>query len=73
MDKEIGAKAEAGDYISVAQASAEFGLNKSLIRTAIRRGEVQSMPHPWGMRVLRSEIAKLKAEHERIEHERTGR
>lgn len=73
LDKEKGAKAEAGDLISIAQASEEFGINKSLIRTAIKRGEVHSMQHPWGARVQRSEIAKLKAEHERIEHERTGR
>ncbi len=73
MDKDTGAKAEASDYISIAQASAEFEMNKSLIRTAIKRGEVHSVQHPWGARVLRSEIAKLKVEHERIEHERTGR
>ena len=73
MDKKTGTNGEAGDFISIAQASEEFGVNKSLIRTAIKRGEVHGMQHPWGVRVPRSEIAKLKAEHERIEHERTGR
>jgi len=63
---------EAGDYISITQAGTEFGLNNSIIRAAIRRGTVRSMPHPWGVRVLRSDVAKLKAEQARIEHERTG-
>ena len=68
MDKDK----DAGDYISVSQASQEFDLNKSLIRTAIKRNEVHTMAHPWGMRVLRIDIVKLKAERERIERERMG-
>jgi hypothetical protein len=72
-EKPLDKNPEAGDYISIAQASTEFGLNKSMIRTALKRKQVRSMQHPWGIRVLRGDVAKLKMELARIEHERTGR
>jgi hypothetical protein len=63
---------EAGDYISVSEASQEFNVNKSLIRAAVKRNAVRTMAHPWGLRVLRDDVGKLKVEQERIERERMG-
>lgn len=72
VDKDRNITAAAEEYMSVADASKEFGLNKSMIRAAIQKGTVQTVSHPWGMRVLRSDVARLKEERARMEQARQG-
>ncbi len=49
-----------GDYMSISQAAAQLGLTQSAIRQGVRSGKVQSVTHKWGMRVLKSDVEKLK-------------
>lgn len=72
MNNVGGSRGGSDEYVSVSQASEEFGLNKSMIRTAIKRGEVHSQNHPWGIRILRSDVARLKDERDRLDNQRRG-
>ena len=49
-----------GDYMSISQAAAQLGLTQSAIRQGVRSGKVHSVTHKWGMRVLKSDVEKLK-------------
>jgi hypothetical protein len=72
VDNSGGSHGSNDEYISVSQASEEFGLNKSMIRTAIKRGDVHTQNHPWGMRIMRGDVAKLKEQHDRLDKQRRG-
>ncbi len=49
-------------YLSVAEASREHGVPKHAIQRAVKRGEVRSIAHKWGIRVASEDVARLRVE-----------
>lgn len=50
----------AAEYMSVNQAAYEIGVDPGVIRRAMKAGKVKTKNHPWGTRVLLSDVEKLK-------------
>lgn len=48
------------EYMSVNQAAAALGVDAGVIRRAMKEGRVRVKSHPWGVRVLVSDVAKLR-------------
>lgn len=47
------------EELSIAEAALEFGVSATLIRKALREQRLTSVPHRWGRRVRRAEVAEF--------------
>ncbi len=48
------------EYMSVNQAASALGVDAGVIRRAMKEGRVRTKSHPWGVRVLLSDVAQLR-------------
>jgi hypothetical protein len=48
------------EYMSVNQAASALGIDAGVIRRAMKEGRVRTKSHPWGVRVLLSDVAQLR-------------
>ncbi len=48
------------EYMSVNQAASALGVDAGVIRRAMKEGRVRAKSHPWGVRVLLSDVAQLR-------------
>jgi predicted transcriptional regulator len=62
----------ASEELSIAEASLEFGLTERIIREAVRTRRLPSIPHRWGTRVRRADVAELAIERRPKPHSRSA-
>ncbi len=65
-----GATQSGAEYMSVNDAASALGVDAGVIRRAMKEGRVRTKSHPWGVRVLLSDVAQLRRASSSADHER---
>ncbi len=60
-DENSNGHSGSNEYLSVSDAASRVGIDVGVIRRAIKAGAISTKRHPWGLRVLLSDVTRYVA------------